>query len=79
MAKKTEKDWFKLKRYPHIGLPLNPCDRLKWIEPYVTSKEEVAKHAFLPFIHRTARVKKFRKKYNTTTGKLEFVLDNGKK
>ena len=79
MATKTEKDWFKLKRYPHIGLPLNPSDRLKWIEPYVTSKDEIAKHAFLPFIHKTARVKKFRKKYNSTTGKLEFILDNGKR
>ena len=79
MATKKEKDWFKLKRYPHIGLPLNPSDRLKWIEPYVTSKEEVAEHAFLPFIHRTARVKKFRKKYNASTGKLEFILENGKK
>lgn len=79
MVNKKEKDWFKLKRYPHIGLPLNPNDRLKWIEPYVTSKEDVAKHAFLPFIHRTARVKKFRKKYNVTTGKIEFILVNGKK
>ena len=79
MVKKEEKDWFKLKRYPHIGLPLNPNDRLKWIEPYVTSNDEVAKHAFLPFIHRTARVKKFRKKYNTTTGKIEFILVDGKK
>ena len=63
MAKKKEKDWFKLKRYPHIGLPLNPNDRYKWIEPYVTSELKVAKHSFLPFIHKTSRVRKFRKAY----------------
>lgn len=79
MVKKEEKDWFKLKRYPHIGLPLNSCDRFKWIEPYVTSEEKVAKHGFLPFIHRTARVKKYRKKYNTLTGKLEFIIKDGKR
>lgn len=79
MIIKKEKDWFKLKRYPPIGLPLNPCDRTKWIEPYVTSAEKVAEHAFLPFIHRTARVKKYRKKYNTSTGKLEFIIENGRK
>ncbi len=79
MVKKKEKDWFKLKRYPHIGLPLNPNDRKKWIESYVTSELEVAKHSFLPFIHKTSRVKKFRKKYNAQTGKLEFVVKDGKK
>jgi len=79
MIAKKEKEWFKLKRYPHIGLPLNPSDRTKWIEPYVTSKEKVAVHSFLPFIHRTARVKKYRKKYNTSTGELEFIMKNGKK
>lgn len=79
MIAKKKKDWFKLKRYPHIGLPLNPGDRSKWIEPYVTSEEKVTKHAFLPFIHKTSRVKKFRKKYNAQTGKLEIVIKDGKK
>lgn len=79
MAKKKEKDWFKLKRYPHIGLPLNPNDRYKWIEPYVTSELKVAKHSFLPFIHKTSRVRKFRKAYNSDTGALEFELKGGKK
>jgi hypothetical protein len=79
MIKKKKKDWFKLKRYPHIGLPLNPSDRTKWIEPYVTSVGKVAQHSFLPFIHKTARVKKYRKKYNSSTGKVEFIIENGKK
>jgi hypothetical protein len=71
MIEKKQKDWFKIKRYPHIGLPLNPNDRNKWIEKYVTSPDEIAKHAFLPFIHKTARVKKFRKEYLDKDGTLE--------
>jgi hypothetical protein len=79
MIKKKEKDWFKVKRYPHIGLPLNPNDRFKWIEKYVTTPSSIAKHSFLPFIHRTAQVKKFRKEYEPKTGKLnEKFLNNGK-
>lgn len=78
MIKKKEKDWFKIKRYPHIGLPLNPSDRTKWIEKYVTSPETVAKHSFLPFIHKTSIVKKFRKEYQSEDGKIEAKsLNNG--
>jgi hypothetical protein len=78
MIVKKEKDWFKVKRYPHIGLPLNPHDRFKWIEKYVTSPESIAKHRFLPFIHKTAKVKKYRKVYNSTDGKVssEFKIGN---
>ena len=54
------KDWFKLKRYPHIGLQLELKDR-KWIEPYVKDKNAIASHAFYPFIHRQLKVRKFRK------------------
>ena len=68
MIKRKEKDWFKIKRYPHIGLPLDNCDRFKWIENYVTNPEMVSKHSFLPFIHKTARVKKFRKNYKPEDG-----------
>lgn len=64
MKVKKEKDWFKIKRYPHIGLPLNANDRFKWIEKYVTDPQNIAKHSFLPFIHKTSRVKKFRKEYS---------------
>ena len=60
---KKKKDWFKIKRYPHIGLPLNDSDRHIWIQNYITNPEKIAKHSFLPFIHKTARVKKFRKIY----------------
>jgi len=48
MEEKKKKDWFKIKRYPHIGLPLDNRDRFKWIENYVTNPEMIAKHSFLP-------------------------------
>jgi hypothetical protein len=57
---KKGKDWFRLKRYPHIGLQLEPKDRA-WIEPYVRNKGAVASHAFYPFIHRQLKVRKFRR------------------
>lgn len=79
MVKEKQKDWFKIKRYPHIGLPLDPCDRHKWIEKYVTNPEKVAKHSFLPFIHKTSRVKKFRKSYLNSTGELDNIYKDGKK
>jgi hypothetical protein len=79
MIGKKEKDWFKIKRYPHIGLPLNPNDRFKWIEKYVTDPNTIAKHSFLPFIHKTSRVKKFRKEYSKETGEINAVTRKGKK
>lgn len=77
MHNKKEKDWFKIKRYPHIGLPLNPNDRYKWIEKYVTDPDKVAIHSFMPFIHKTSRVKKFRKVYSIEDGKInpEYIKD----
>lgn len=68
---KKKKDWFKVKRYPHIGLPLDVKDRHKWIEPYITNPANVAKHRFLPFIHKSLTVRKFRKVYNKKEGKLD--------
>ena len=44
---KKEKDWFKLKRYPHIDYPLLAKDRYVWIEPYVTNPLKVAAHNYL--------------------------------
>lgn len=78
MEGKKEKDWFKIKRYPHIGLPLNPIDRFKWIEKYVTNPETVATHSFLPFIHKTSKVKKFRKDYKKEDGTVneKYKTDN---
>lgn len=57
---KKEKDWFRLKIYPHIGMQLKPKDR-GWIEAYVKNEEKIATHAFYPFIHRELKVRRFRK------------------
>lgn len=57
---KKEKDWFRLKGYVHIGPQQTPADR-KRIEPYVKDKISVAKHSFMPFIHKELKVRKFRK------------------
>ncbi|WP_417913971.1 reverse transcriptase domain-containing protein [Candidatus Electronema sp. JM] len=56
-------DWFRIKKYPHIGLPLIEFDRL-WVEKYVNNPANIAKHAFFPFIHRTMLTRKFRKEYD---------------
>ncbi|MBB1137995.1 reverse transcriptase domain-containing protein [Myroides sp. WP-1] len=75
---RQKKDWYKVKKYPHIGLPLKNNDRFKWIEKYVTSKENIAKHSFLPFIHKTTKVRKFRKEYDLDHGLLNKTIVNGK-
>ena len=65
---KKEKDWFRLKKYPHIGLPLKTADR-PWVNAYVTDEGKIASHAFYPLIHRSKVVRKYRKKINKDTGK----------
>lgn len=55
-----KKDWFRLKRYPHIGAQFQPKDRM-WIESYVKNKEAIKSHSFYPFIHLNLSVKKFRR------------------
>ncbi|MCX7547772.1 reverse transcriptase domain-containing protein [Xanthomarina sp. F1114] len=52
-------DWFKLKKYPHIGLPLQPSEKGKLIA-YVKNKNNIAKHRFTPFIHRQIKQRKYR-------------------
>lgn len=54
------KDWFRLKKYPHIGFPLEIYDR-KWVEKYVSDPQKIASHAFFPFIHRNTKTRKFRR------------------
>ena len=48
---KKRKDWFKPKKYPHIGLPLELKDRHK-VECYVRNPQKIAHHSFLPLIRR---------------------------
>lgn len=74
----NKKDWFKLKKYSHIGLPIKPVERSKWIETYVTNPSRVAHHSFLPFIHRSSKVRRFRKKYCSNTGRPSTLSVSGK-
>ena len=48
---KHRKGWFKPKKYPHIGLPLEPKDRHK-VASYVLNPVKIAQHSFLPLIQR---------------------------
>ena len=48
---KKRKDWFKPKKYPHIGLPIEPKDRHK-VECYVRNPQKITHHSFLPLIRR---------------------------
>ncbi|PRZ00809.1 reverse transcriptase (RNA-dependent DNA polymerase) [Marinilabilia salmonicolor] len=71
-----EKDWYKQKQYPHIGLPLTGNDR-QWVAKYVSDPEKVATHAFLPFIHREIKQRKFRK-YDLPDGSRSRTRINNK-
>ncbi|MDR4954475.1 reverse transcriptase domain-containing protein [Chryseobacterium sp. ES2] len=73
----VKKDWFKIKKYPHIGFPLKDSDRYKWIENYILNPENIKKHSFLPFIHKTSKVRKFRKEYSLDNGNC-IESENGK-
>lgn len=63
-----KKDWFKVKRYPHIDVPIEGKMRLEWIEDYITDEKKISEHSFLPFIHRTIYQRRFRKKFDDNTG-----------
>lgn len=52
-------DWFKLKRYPHIGEPLSLKD-YKWVKAYVENSKLIKKHSFLPLIHKSIVTRKYR-------------------
>lgn len=54
----TEK-WFKLKKYPHIGLPITIKD-YNWVKSYVENSDKVRTHSFLPLIHKVILKRKFR-------------------
>tara|TARA_R110000764_G_scaffold235326_1_gene329792 strand:- start:2715 stop:4262 length:1548 start_codon:yes stop_codon:yes gene_type:complete len=52
-------DWFKLKRYPHIGEPLTMKD-YQWIKEYVENEKSIKEHSFLPLIHKCLVKRKYR-------------------
>lgn len=51
--------WFKLKKYPHIGLPITISDYSR-VKAYILNKEKIRKHSFLPLIHKRISQRKFR-------------------
>lgn len=66
-----KEEWFKLKKYPHLGNQISPKSYndivLKIADPGFISK-----HSFAPFIHRVKKTKKYRKEY-----KDGFIQNNG--
>lgn len=52
-------EWFKIKRYPHIGKPIRIKDYDK-VRKYVSNPLAVEKHSFLPFLHKTIVKRKYR-------------------
>ena len=66
--------WFKVKPYPHIGLPITQKDCNKVIN-YITNPENIKNHAFCPFIHTQIITPKFRKGYDGDGN----LLHNGKR
>jgi len=52
-------EWFKTKKYPHIGEPLKIKDYQR-VKLYVENPDNIRKHSFLPFIHKAIITRKFR-------------------
>lgn len=52
--------WYKVKGYPHIGLPLTYADAER-VAQYVMNPAKVKAHAFKPFIFRETKLRKFRR------------------
>jgi len=51
--------WFKLKKYPHIGLPITLSDYGR-VKDYILNSTNIEKHSFLPLIHKRLTQRKFR-------------------
>lgn len=72
--------WFKLKKYPHIGLPITICDYQK-VKEYILDKDKIRKHSFLPLIHKCISQRKFRPdktKTEKTPSKKRFRIKSKK-
>ena len=73
--------WFKLKKYPHIGLPITIKDR-DWVVRYVKNQNRVATHSFLPLLHKTIIKRKFRadevNPHKNPSGKRKRIQGNPK-
>lgn len=69
-----QKEWFKIKSYPHIGRPITNMDK-KYVCSYVKNKHMIAHHSFMPFIHKKIISRKLRKEYDVDRN----LLNDGKR
>ena len=46
--------WIKIKKYPHIGLPIT-SQKLRGVISYIRNKKKISRHAFLPLIRKTQK------------------------
>jgi hypothetical protein len=53
-------EWLKFKKYPHIGKPLTSKKDKRWLKDYISNKEKIANHKFVPLLHRTISQRKYR-------------------
>lgn len=53
-------EWLKFKKYPHIGKPLTARKDKHWLKQYVQNPKNIAKHKFVPLLHRTLSQRKYR-------------------
>lgn len=51
-------DWFVPKSYPHFDQPVRDPEQVRWL---VETPEQVARHAFLPFIHFGKITRKYKR------------------
>ena len=56
---KEFEEWFKTKKYPHIGYPITIKDYNR-VKAYIDNPFNIRKHSFLPFIHKTIVKRRFR-------------------
>jgi hypothetical protein len=70
-------DWFKTKRYCHIDRQIQKDDFPR-INTYVSSPEKIARHSFLPFIHREVKTRKFRRNIDADGKKSRLRYSNNK-
>lgn len=61
---KEREEWFKIKKYPYIGLPITIKDYDK-VRFYVNNPYRISRHSFLPFIHKTIADRRFRPNKNS--------------
>lgn len=65
---KDDKKWMVNKGYTHLDAPFTPKQK-RWLYSYVTNKDAIAHHAFLPLIRRTVKTYPFKRNEEGTRKK----------